>query len=59
MMQPPMTKQSSTKQQLLQAESNEDYEAALMTNMMQKMKSSIVQKMMGVVEQERALLMEQ
>ena len=42
-----------------QEEVSYDYEAALMSNMLHRMKSSITQKMMGVVEQERALMLEQ
>jgi hypothetical protein len=37
---------------------NQEYEAALMTTMLQRMKSAVTQKMMGVVEQERALMLE-
>lgn len=42
-----------------QNEFNEEYENALMTSMMTRMKSHMAQKMMGAVEQERALMVEQ
>lgn len=42
-----------------QNEFNEEYENALMTSMMTRMQSHMTQKMMGAVEQERALMVEQ
>jgi len=57
---PTLEKKKSTQPPVVQAvdEMNLEYEAALMQTMLQRMKSSITQKMMSVVEQERALMLE-